>query len=71
MSLSKQRLGKYLDKCKNIFKSWKKIKILKKSHDHKNIPIKKSLCVKFLFYIKKICTQGFYDILSGFRVTFF
>ena len=45
--------------------------MLKKSNDHKNIPIKKSSRVEFLFLYKKICTQGFNDILSGFRVTFF
>ena len=48
----------------------KKLKILfKKSHDHKNILIKKSMG-KISFLYKKICTQGFNNILSGFCVTF-
>ena len=40
--------------------------VKKKSHGHNNDQIHKSLCAKFLNYIKKIYTQGFADILSHF-----
>ena len=45
------------------------LNFVKKRRDYKNILIKKSLRAKFLE--KKICTQGFNDMLSDFGVTFF
>ena len=39
---------------------------VKKNHDHKNIPINNPCMRSFFFYMKKVYTQGFNDILSGF-----
>ena len=43
--------------------------MFKKSPDSENISIEKSLPAKLLFYMKKIFTQVFNDILTFFRVT--
>ena len=43
---------------------------LKISHGYEK-RIKKSLCAKFLFYMKKICTQEFKRYLDWFSCDFF